>query len=286
MRAEHDVQMSEPAKARIDGAAPEQRLARARSELRTALASPAGTPPQAIKARTPIKALPQDLTTKAQARVAAGFDPLGTRYPRGIVFTRVVVPSTVLALVDLVLLVAAIVADSSVLATVSAVLFAVFGGIALASRHFVASDPLRLSARDRLAVVEAGRWRTSQDWSGPLVTGPESALAGAAARAGSRIVASPAWTSGQLASTGVVLALGAELDQVDAAAFTIATARAGSSGTLTAAEADDAWPRMVTRVAALTAYADTVAELGDAPLDQPDVETLAFFLSGAIYEAG
>lgn len=274
---------------------PARELLRAKQSVRAALADAGGMTPPSVRSRTPIKALPPDLAAAVQARAQRGLDPLGTDSPGGSVISRVVLPSAVLAVLDAILLILALTSGSTALAVVAGVLLVLFTAVALAGRRAAAADQSRLTARDRIAVADAGRWSSGQQWSGALASTPECALVVAAARAAARIVASPAWTSGALARDGVTLAVGAELDQLDATAFALASWRRGQD-TATAHELDDAWEMTLTRVAALTAYADTL----DAPLTAPvpagqqhgpalgpaQRDALAFFLSPVIYDVG
>lgn len=299
--------MSEPAKVPMEKRAPADELLWAKQSVLATVAGAAGTTPASIKARAPIRPLPADTAARITARVQAGLEPLGSSFPRSATFHRVVLPSALLAVLDALAFVVALAAGQAVLAVVAAVLFVVLACVALAGQRYVRGDPLRLTARDRLGVVNAGRWSSDQRWAGPIASTRECALVVAAARAGQRIVGSTSWTSGQLANSGVQLALAAELDQLDAEAFAIASRRyrdfpGGLPGTpVASSELDRAWDKLVTRVAALTGYADTLDGLDryqDAalrqggPVDdatllgpgQRDVEALAFFLSASIYD--
>jgi hypothetical protein len=116
----------------------------------------------------------------------------------------------------------------------------------------------RLGIRDRLTVARARRWRSTQNWTGPLASGDERGLVIAAARAAHRIAGSPAWRTGRLDEQRVRLDLAAELDQIDQQAHRIAVARQGT-GAVAAGSApaiDAAWSAALDRVAALTAYAN------------------------------
>lgn len=304
---EHDGHVSDPPKVPMDKPSPADGLLRAKQAVLATIAGATGLTPPSIKARTPIKPLPPGTGGRIAARVQAGLDPLGTNYPRSATSRRVVLPSAGLAVLDVVAFGIALAAGETVLAVVAAVLFVVLAGVALAGRRYVGGDPLRLTARDRLAFVNAGRWSSVQQWTGPIAFTRECALMVAAARAGQRVVASSSWSSGRLADSGVQLALAAELDQVDAGAFAIASRRypdypGGLPGTpVTSAELDGAWDKLLTRVAALTAYADTLdgvaghqaaaprqgGQVDDVTLDgagQGDVAALAFFLSASIYD--
>lgn len=283
---------------------PEQDLRRAKEWVRATIAGAVGTTPPTVKSRVPIKPLPADIAAKVQARAQAGLDPVGSDSPSSGTMRRVVVPSAVLALLDAVLLVIALVAGNGVLAVVAAVLLIVFAAVAVLGRRATSGDSLRLTAADRLAIAGAGRWTSSQAWSGPVASTQECALVVAAARAAQRVVSSPQWASGELVRNGVTVAIGPELDQVDAYAFELASHRyrefpGGLPGTpISTPELDDAWERTLTRVAALTAYADTLDGLADrrtAAVNQPgqtidatlelsDRDALLFLLSASIYD--
>ncbi|MGI8679001.1 MAG: hypothetical protein ACR2LX_10010 [Jatrophihabitans sp.] len=301
-----------------------QDLRRAKESVRATIADAIGTTPPQVRSRTPIKPLPSDVAAKTVARTRAGLHPLpndpsgtnpsganprgsepydyepfdykpfdsdahGTNAQSSATIRKTVLPSAVLALLDAVLLIVALASGSTVLAVVAAALFAVFAGAALAARRSGAGNGLRLSGRDRRAIVEACRWTSSQQWTGPVASTQERALVVAAARAAQRIVRSRPWRSGELNRHGVPLAVAAELDQVDTFAFELATRHGQNSSDVLSAELADAWDKALTRVAALTAYADTLAgfaahETAVPGRPEPDYSVLAFFLSAAIYD--
>ena len=283
---------------------PAQDLRRAKATVQATIAGAIGTTPPAVTSSTPIRGLPQDIVAKAQRRAQAGYNPVGTDSPSAVTMRKVVWPSAALAVLDAVLLVVALVSGSTVLAVVAVVLLVVFAGAAIVGRRTAARDDLRLTALERVAIARAGRWTSSQKWVGPIASTPECALIVAAAQAAQRIVSSAPWQSGELARSGVPLAVGPELDQVDANAFELASHRyptfpGGLPGApLHTPELDDAWEKTLTRVAALTAYADTLdgrlaaedaaltqpGQVTDAQLRADDVDLLAFYLSPAIYD--
>lgn len=185
--------------------------------------------------------------------------------------------------------------------------------ITSAAARFLARDPLRLTSSDRREIAKASRWQSRQPWTGPLAFCTERALVVAATYAAERIARSPAWRSGRLDEHRVRLDLAGELDQIDAQAFRIASARyQGSVGGLPVAApaspvVDQAWETTVTRVAALSCYADSLdglarrqaealARMGDPVRDSElmagsvldeiasdDLAVLSYFFAAALF---
>lgn len=246
--------MTEPPAGPPDAA---QKLDRARDEVLAAVAGSAGSQQQlALNAPGPLRPLSPELTTKLIAR--GGPDPVKPR----------VTPAALVTVVDAVLLVVALVTGHVVLAIVAAGLLVLIGAAALAARRQTPGP--RLSPAELNAIRVASRWRSQQAWTGPLAHTRERALVVAAIRAVERIIASPAWRSGRLDEHRVRIDVAIELDQVDAQCFRVAAARyEGSSGGLPLERPADpvveqAWQTVVTRVAALTCYADSLDGLAES----------------------
>ncbi|SHH22945.1 hypothetical protein SAMN05443575_3483 [Jatrophihabitans endophyticus] len=252
---------------------PAERLRQARLAVAAVLDSPASHRPEEVTSPTPIRPLPDDVGAIVVARADAGLPPAGDDFPRLPLIAKVARPAALLAALDLVLVVVAFTTGSTVLGVVALVLLLLFAAAAVVTMRYVAADPLRIGPRERAAIEASGRWSPRDEWTAPT---RERALLAAATDAARRIVATPAWTTGLLARGGVVLSLAAELDQLETQARQT--------------PAEPAWSRSVTRVSALTAYADTAAGIVvDEPAGEPreeDVEVLAFFLSPSIYEVG
>lgn len=257
--------MDEPPKVSMQKRTPAQELASAREEVEAILAGSGGgmQPPQ-LQAQAPLRALPAPLEAKLANRAAAGLPPIGLDHPRGHVWQRVVLPSACFAGLDAIGALVAAGAGHPILAIGAAVLFVPFAALALLAGQWARRDPLRLTTAERREIHKASRWESHQLWTGPLAHCRERALIVAALRAAQRIARSPAWRSGRLDEHRVRLDVGAELDQIDEQAYRIATARySGSSGGLPVEgppnpAVDQAWEAAITRVAALTAYAESL----------------------------
>ncbi len=229
---------------------PDLTLARGQVQAFVAASAGSGHPP-AVSARTPLTFLDDATEAKLAKRVAAGLPPGGGAFPRRSVLMRTVVPSAVLAVLDLAGLGAALAGGNTLLAVLAAVLFVVLASVAVAGARFVAGDPLRLTADEQRRVAAAGSWRSRHDWSGPLAGGAERGIVLAACDAARRITRTPHWRAGQIGDRHVHLDLARELDAVDAEAHRIGTAGHGVPD-------GPAWAALLDRVAALTAYASQV----------------------------
>jgi hypothetical protein len=246
------------------GAAPEPDLSYARASVLATVAGSAISARQpSVQAAAPLGALPAPLEAKLASRAAAGLSPIGADHPRRGVLPRVVVPSSTFAALDVVAAGALAGAGHVALAIVAGVLFVPFAVLAAAGARYVSRDPLRLNASERRAIAAASQWESRQVWTGPLASSEERGLVIAATYAAERIARSNAWRSGRIDDHRLQLDLAAELDQIDDQAHRIASARheysSGSAPDLgTAPVVDAAWETTLTRVAALTAYANEV----------------------------
>jgi hypothetical protein len=258
------------------GAAPEPDLSYARaSVLATVAGSAISARPPTVQAAAPLGALPPQLEAKLASRAAAGLSPVGPDHPRRRVWPRVVVPSATFAVVDAVAVGALAGGGHVVLAIVAGVLFVPFAALAVAGARYASRDPLRLNASERRAIAAASTWESRQVWTGSLASCEERGLVIAAAYAAERIARSNAWRSGRIDDQRLELNLAAELDQIDDQAHRIASARheyaPGSPPAMgTAPVVDAAWETTLTRVAALTAYAN---ELDGADTKRIDAMT-------------
>ncbi|MBE7189756.1 hypothetical protein [Jatrophihabitans endophyticus] len=215
--------------------------------LMTDTSTPA--PTLSLDAEAPLVTLPPDTVALIVARVQAGLSPLGPDHPRTMITRRIVVPSTALAVLDVVGLVAAAAGGHTVLAVVAAVLFVVLAYLAFAGVRFVRADPLRVAAPQRTAVDAAKTWRSGQGWTDAQRDDPWARLVGVACSDTARIAASKAWAWPSIAGQRSETELAALLDDVDAYAH----AQVGSAAT-----ADSP---LVLRVAALRCYADALDDL-------------------------
>jgi hypothetical protein len=245
----------------MSGPAPEKPdLARPRAAVLAAIAgSPMSAAPH-VRAPAPLRPLAPEIEAKLAARtLPAGGD-------RDADVGKVVVPCAVLAVLDAVALVVAAVTGHPGLAIVAGLLFVPLAGLAVIGAGMLRRDTVRLTLADRRAMAAASRWDSKQAWTGPLAGGQERGLVIAAARVAERIARSSGWQSGALSEHRIRLDLISTLDEIDDQAHRIAVARqqqpGGPAGTDPAV--DVAWDAAVDRVAALTAYADSLDGLAAA----------------------
>lgn len=239
-------------------------LARAREDVLATIAGSAGSPDRLVlTAAGPLRLLSPELTTKLIRRSC----PAAAR-PR-------VGPAAALAGLDAVLLVFAVVTGHTGLAIGAGVLLVLLGGAAFVLARVTPPTGPRLSPSDLKAIRLASQWRSPHAWAGPLAHTRERALVVAAIRAAGRVVASAAWQSGRLDEHRVRIDVATELDEVDAQAARVADARyEGSSGGIALERpadpvVDEAWETLVTRVAALTCYADSLDGLAAGQMRAP-----------------
>lgn len=239
----------------MSGAASEKPdLTRARAAvLATIAGSPMSKVPH-VRATAPLRPLAPEIEAKLAART------LPAAVGRDTDVGKVVVPCAVLAALDAVAFVVALVSDHPVLAIVAGLLFVPLAALAAIGAGMLRRDTVRLTLADRRAMEAASRWDSKQAWTGPLDGGPERGLVIAAASVAERIARSPGWRSGLLSEHRIRLDLIAELDQIDDQAHRIAVARQAQPGGAAATDpvAEAAWEAAVDRVAALTAYADSL----------------------------
>jgi hypothetical protein len=254
----------------------------ARARVLIALARPAVPatlrPPSLMTGR-PLRPVPAPVAARLSARSQAGLEPLGTGYPRAGRWQLVVVPGAAAAAVDSgVLLVAALTGHGfagGVAALVLATLVAVVAVAALSALR----DPLRLTRDERRGLNQVSYWESRQSWIGPLSARPERALVTTALDAVGRIVRTESWGSRHLDEHRLRLNLVAELDEIDAQAFGIASARRGiaaehgPSPDVPAppepheSSIESVWLAAVDRVAALDSYAVHLAALDQHLVD-------------------
>jgi hypothetical protein len=241
-------------------------LTRPRAVVLAAIAgsalSQSGSP--RVRADGPLRALPPAAEARHAARNLSA--PGGRPTPD---LGKVFATCALLAVLDAVVVVIAIVTGHVVFAIVAGVLFLLLAAFALAARSATHRDPAQVRPLDRRAIGAASRWDSKQSWTGPLATSSERGLVVAATQAAERIARSPGWTSNALADQRIQLDLIFELDQIDDQAHRIAVARQQQPGT-TDPVLDQAWDASVDRVAALTAYADNLDGLAKAQQDAVD----------------
>ena len=122
-------------------------------------------------------------------------------------------------------------------------------------RRRFARDPLRLSRAERRTTQNSRSWASRQPWIDGRSASRERALVTVAADTVARICATAAWESPHLDGHRHRLDLAAELDQIDAQAFSLAAAPQPD------ARVEQMWLAIVDRVAALDIYADHLAAL-------------------------
>ena len=238
-------------------------LTRPRAVVLAAIAgsalSQSGTPH--VRANAPLR----PLAPAAEARLAARNLPAAGGRPTPDLGKAFAVCS-LLAALDVVVVIIAIATGHTVFAIVAGILFLLLAAFALAARSAMRRDPAQVPPPDRRAIHAASRWDSKQSWTGPLATSSERGLVVAATQAAERIARSPGWTSGALADHRIQVDLVFELDQIDDQAHRIAVARQQQPGT-TDPVLDQAWDAAVDRVAALTAYADNIDGLAKSQQD-------------------
>lgn len=263
----------------MSGPRPDQPdLTAARASVLAAVAGSALGQAPRVRAAYPLRPVAAQIEVKLADRAQQDGLPAQSRPTE---LRKVVVPCTLLALVDLVVLVIAVTGGRYVFAVVAGILFVPFAALAVIGAGIARRDQVQLSLADRRAMAVASRWDSKQQWTGPLATSDERGLVIAAARVAERIANSPGWRLDALGEHRVRLDLINELDQIDDQAHRIAVARQHQAG---AADPvlDRSWQGLVDRVAALTAYADsldglaasraaTVHELGGDPVRDADL---------------
>jgi len=306
---------ADPPKVSMQKKTPAEELQQARDVVQAHIyGAPGSIQPPTLHAAAPLRPLPAALEAKLANRAAAGYAPYGVEHPRGHVWQRIVLPSGTLAALDAVGVGVAAGSGHPILAIGAGVLFVPLAGLAGTAARWAGRDPLRLSTLERREITKASRWESKQLWTGPLAFCNERGLVVAATRAAERIARSPAWRSGRLDEHRVRLDVAKELDQIDEQAFRIASARyEGSTGGLPIAKpvadpvVDQAWDALLTRVAALTCYAESLdglarqqaedrARLGNPIRDADlmagltmdelaieDITALTFFLGAATF---
>ena len=217
-------------------------LTRAREDVLARIAGSGLSQDPHLEASAPLRRLPPELEAKLAGGPATAVD----------LRRRVVGPSAALAGLDLIAVVIALVTGHWVLAVFAAVLLIPLAALAVLGTRY--GKPGRVTVADRMRIAAASRWRSKQDWTGPLGLGRERGLVIAATAVVGRIAATPGWRSGRLDEQRVRLDLATELDQIDDQAHRIAAARVAATGDPAAEEA--AWNAALDLVAALSAYAD------------------------------
>jgi hypothetical protein len=227
-----------------------------------------GLRPASLNSSQRLAEPPPEIAEKIQARQHAGLSADGLDYPRRSAAARGGVLAGLTSLLGLILVLVdgvslalggGVIALIMMIAGLAALAFGVGSGIWISL--YANRDPLRLTHDERHALHETKRWQSRQNWIGPLSGSIERRLVIVARDLVERIVASPAWASGQLAAHRTRLNLGAELDQIDEQAFGLATLRGQLAagvpipGDQRAVAAEQGWQRLVDRVAGLAVYA-------------------------------
>lgn len=234
-----------------------------------------------MRAGYPLRPVAPEIEVKLAARARDERLPMPGGRGQQADLGKVVVPCALLALVDVIVLIIAIASGHYVFAVLAGVLFVPLAALAAMGAGMMRRDPLQLTVAERRAMAIASRWDSKQAWTGALATTDERGLVIAAARVAERIARSPGWRLDALGEHRLRLDLIAELDQIDDQAHRIALARqqqAGAPDPLL----EQSWQALVDRVAALTAYADsldglaaaqaaTVDQLGGDPVRDSDL---------------
>lgn len=227
-----------------------------------------GLRPTSLNSQQRLAEPPTEVAGKLSARAAAGLSAEGLDYPRRSTAARGGTLAGLLAVLGAILLVVdgiSLVAGGGVVAlilTIAGLVALVAGvGAGVSISLYANRDPLRLTHDERHALHETKRWQSRQNWIGPLSGTLERRLVIVARDLVERIVASPAWVSGQLAAHRTQLNLRAELDQIDEQAFGLAALRAQLAagvrvpGDQRAVAVEQGWQRLLDRVAGLAVYA-------------------------------
>lgn len=256
-------------------------LTAARASVLAAVAGSALAQPPRVRAGYPLRPVAPEIEVKLAARARDERLPMPGGRGQQADLGKVVVPCALLALVDVIVLIIAIASGHYVFAVLAGVLFVPLAALAAMGAGMMRRDPLQLTVAERRAMAIASRWDSKQAWTGALATTDERGLVIAAARVAERIARSPGWRLDALGEHRLRLDLIAELDQIDDQAHRIALARqqqAGAPDPLL----EQSWQALVDRVAALTAYADsldglaaaqaaTVDQLGGDPVRDSDL---------------
>jgi hypothetical protein len=216
-----------------------------------------------------------ELANKLDARAQAGLAAEGADYPRKGAALRGAVPAGLSALLGAILLVVSVASAAVTGGSAQVLILTIVGLVALAGgigagiplAVYASKDPLRLTSADRHNLHETKRWQSRQGWIGPQSGSAERRLVIVARDLVERIVASPAWVSGQLNTHRTQLDLAEELDQIDEQAFGLAVLRAQLRaglpvpGDQRAVAAEQGWQLLVDRVAGLWIYADRLSQV-------------------------
>ena len=252
---------------------------------------PSGPPwlSPSVVVTSPLRAPGPAVAARQQARRNDGLDEDGLGYPRSQLWLLAVLPAAVIALLCLVVLVVT-------QAAVWGVAAAAVAAIAAGSAGYLMRDPLRVTSAERRELVADRSWHSVQPWTGELAHTSERRMLAQAQAAVTSLVGAPAWSSSAFEEHRLRLDLKAELDEIDRAAYQLASTGptrgasalppaqatpppqatsappAGAGEELSAhAAAAQALRR---RVDALSAYADAVTALPAAPpVSTTDIDT-------------
>jgi hypothetical protein len=226
--------------------------------------------PLTLNTQQPLREPPGGLGAKLVARTESGFSLEGHDYPRSRNISRIVVPATTMAGLDLVLFAGSAIAAAFhvhlawLLATLSLIAFLGLGAIAVVAGVNAMRDPLRLTDAERRTLNLSRSWQSSQPWMGPLAASAEHGLVELARDTVARLAASTAWASRYLDEHRLRLDLMSELDGIDQHANQLAQLRT-RAGAGNPSEHDPqlnaAWDGLVDRVARLRVYANGVIAL-------------------------
>lgn len=230
--------------------------------------TPPGVPPSmrplSINSRHLLHSPPAAVAAKLEARIAAGYEVEGDKYPTSRRWSGVVVPAIAVGSLALpVAAVAGIVALFHVhvafwIMVTALIVTGAAAVVAVAASIGPLHDPLRLSRADRRALNQARSWQSRQSWIGPRSTAAEYQLVMSAHETVKRLADSDTWATRIFDEHRLRLNLAQELDGIDQQAWHLATLRASRP--------DDpaltpAWLALGDRVALLRRYADGVSAL-------------------------
>lgn len=221
--------------------------------------NPLRTP--SVHTERPMRRPPAALAAKQAARSRAGLPHEGGD-PDAALWSALVLPTGLLAVTDLGIGGVAELATGGALSPVLTAVwlgsFATLGGVCANAARRLGRNGLRLTAAERRTLEASRHWESRQPWRPPLTGGPERRLVSMACDLVRRVTAGPVWAADYLDDQRLRLDLTAELDQIDAQAYRLATARPAGDA---AEPAGPAWHALIDRVVALERYADELAAL-------------------------
>jgi hypothetical protein len=222
--------------------------------------------PLTLNTRNPLYPPSAALAAKIDARVQAGYEAEGDKYPTSSDWTRVWWAIGIGALDIPVAAITGILVAFDVhwawwffIASLIVLVGATVAAVVLSQRPI--HDPLRLTTDERRELNQARSWQSRQTWMGPRAATPEYRLYQVAHDTVRRLADSPAWGSRFLDEHRLRLNLAHELDGIDYQAAQLAVLRETRGNQTPDATHAEAWSTLLDRVARLRHYADGVHAL-------------------------